>query len=366
MRIGFRISSLGFGGAERVFLSLAKEFKNNYSWEVDFIVDSALGETYILAEKNGFNLINLNVSRTYKSIKPLKSYFEQFRPDVIISAYTETNAACVLSKLFSNYKPTIIISEHASIKEHWQSKSALKKLVLHSIVRGIYRLADGHIGVSKGVSAQIEALCNHKVETIYNPVRFQGTNNLYPKTETETDELRLLSVGRISEPKNYLTLLKSLLILLRTRKVKLTIVGGIYEQNEYKILIDFISEHTLQEYVVFAGFTESVESYYKNADVFVLSSAWEGFGNVIIEAMSFGLPIVSTNCNYGPSEILEDGRYGSLVDVGDYQKLANLILKEAESPSETPQNLIKRSQDFSEKIIANQYKDYIEKAVGKI
>jgi glycosyltransferase involved in cell wall biosynthesis len=364
MRIGFRISTLGFGGAERVFLSLAKEFKNNYSWNVDFIVDSALGETYNLAEKKGFNLIDLKVNRSYKSIKPLKGYFESVRPDVIISAYTETNATCLLAKLFSTYKPKIIVTEHASILEHWQDKNFTRKLILQSVVRVLYRLADGHIGVSKGVSTQIEALCKRKVKTIYNPVRFQGNNDSYKKNNS--DIIRILAVGRISVPKDYLTLLKALEVLKHNNNVKLTIVGGTYDENEYKLLRDFITHHELHEYVEFAGFTENVEHYYQNSDIFVLSSAWEGFGNVIIEAMSFGLPVVSTNCNYGPSEILKNGRYGSLVNVSDYQKLAKMILIEAESPTETPQNLITRSKDFSEKIISKQYKDYIETVVGAI
>jgi glycosyltransferase involved in cell wall biosynthesis len=75
-----------------------------------------------------------------------------------------------------------------------------------------------------------------------------------------------------------------------------------------------------------------VNTFYQEADMFVMSSAWEGFGNVIVEAMAFGLPIVSTNCNYGPGEILEQGRYGRLVNVADSQALADAIMEESDSP----------------------------------
>lgn len=167
--------------------------------------------------------------------------------------------------------------------------------------------------------------------------------------------LQLLSVGRISRPKDYSTLIKAIPLILKEREVSLTIVGGIFCEKEYEKLKSLINGLGIDDYVHFVGYTDNVAKYYKSADIFILSSAWEGFGNVIVEAMSFGLPVVATNCNYGPSEILDGGRYGRLAPVSDSYSLAKAILEEAESPLVNQSELISRSTDFSEENIASQY-----------
>lgn len=363
MKIVFRISKLGFGGAEQVFMSLAKEFSCKYKAEILFVVDNNLGKNYLNIKEQGFKVINLNVKRTLFSIFKLAKFIKHEQPDVLLSAYTDTNAACILSSLIAGSKSKVIVSEHASLKEHWKGKNRLKRFLLKFYVSYVYRFSDHITCVSQGLSRDVIKLLKleEKVSTIYNPVRFKSNDfeNITNKTIT-----KLLAVGRISVQKDYLTLLYMLSILKNNYNVHLTIVGGIFDDIEYNKLCTLVAKLNITKNITFAGYTDKVENYYEVADIFVLSSAWEGFGNVIVEAMAFGLPIVSTNCNYGPSEILENGKYGRLVSVGDYKELAAAITDEMKDPLVTPECLRRRALDFSESKIAEEYYKLIEKVVN--
>ncbi|KHT46974.1 glycosyltransferase [Vibrio sinaloensis] len=366
MKILFRISKLGFGGAEQVFLSVAKELYSTKRNEIIFVVDNDIGENVNTAKMHGFKVISLEATRTMKSIWPLKRIIEKERPDVIISAYTDTNAACLISSFLSKFKCKVIVSEHASLHEHWAKKSKLKRLILTFYVAYVYRLSDKVICVSNGLKNQVSSLLKARVpiETIYNPVRFKPRNKL-TSCKQEHETLQLLAVGRISEPKDYDTLIKSVQLVSQKIPVHLTIVGGVFCNNELEKLKKLVSDLKIENSITFAGFSNDVQHYYSSAHIFVLSSAWEGFGNVIVEAMAFGLPIISTDCNYGPAEILEHGRYGRLVPVSNSTEMAKAIIRESQSPLVDKSQLIMRSTDFSESKIASQYLNTIERTLNE-
>jgi len=177
--------------------------------------------------------------------------------------------------------------------------------------------------------------------------------------------LNLVAVGRIAPQKDYSTLILALAKVKIYQKVHLKIVGGTGDAAELNKVQQLITKLKLDNDIELVGYTDAVNKYYESADIFVLSSAWEGFGNVIVEAMAFGLPVISTDCNYGPSEILEDGKYGRLAGVGDDEKLADLIMLEAKQPLTTRAALVQRSSEFSENIIAGQYQQLIEEVVNE-
>jgi len=367
MKVIFRISKLGFGGAEQVFLSIAREFKNKYSYEIIFVVDHHVGENISVAEAMGCQVVTLNASRTLTSIVPFAKVIDNIKPDVVISAYTDTNAACLLSVLISRHKPAVIVSEHASLHEHWQAKSMLKKKILKFYVGWVYKLSDKVLCVSKGLQNQIDVLLKNpeKTTTIHNPVRFEHVEVNEREIRTASKMLNLVAVGRIAPPKDYSTLVEAIQKIKQEHPVKLRIVGGIGDTRELNKVKQEVVRCKLTEDIEFVGYTDTVEVYYKEADIFVLSSAWEGFGNVIVEAMAFGLPVVSTNCNYGPAEILANGKYGRLVNVGDSDALAAAITEEWQRPLTNKAALISRSQEFSEDKISQQYHSLIQEVISE-
>ncbi|GHY15925.1 glycosyltransferase [Vibrio cholerae] len=365
MKVMFRISKMGFGGAEQVFISLAKYLTIKHKYEVCFVVDKSQGDNIGEPEKLGCSVISLNVRRNFLSFLPFIKAINTFKPDVIISAYTDTNAVCMMSSLFSQHKAKVILTEHASLYEHWKSKGFFKVLILKFYVKFIYRLASKVVCVSNGLSNQVKELMgyNSDIKTIYNPVRKIECIGFSNKDESV---INLLAVGRISKPKDYLTLIKAVAEIKKTHMVNLNIVGGVFDKIEYNNIVLLVNKIGLQNEVNFVGYTEQLGIFYKNADVFVLCSAWEGFGNVLVEALSFGLPIVSTDCNFGPREILENGNYGLLVPVGDFKMLANAIIEQYTNPIHKKSDLINRSESFSEIKIGNEYYDLInEVCYGK-
>jgi len=357
MKIAFRISKMGFGGAERVFLSVANELATKHQCEIHFIVDSiGVGNTESLVIEKGFKLLSLDCNNTLKTIQPLKRYIDKERPDILISAYTDTNFAAIVSTKIANHKIKIIVSEHASLKEHWQYSSLIRRAKLFLYVKFVYRLADHVLAVSAGVASQLSkiGLPIKKLSYIHNPVRF----NIQPKAkrvEGKSESLVVLAVGRITKQKDYLTLIKAFQLLTKTINARLVIVGGVHDHVEKQKLDDFVASNQLEDIIEFIGFTESVEQYYQKADVFVLSSAWEGFGNVIVEALAFGLPVVSTDCNHGPAEILVKGRYGKLVPVGNYHAMAYAMSDVLNNNLFDPTKQVERAKQFSEAKIAESY-----------
>jgi len=366
MKVIFRISKLGFGGAEQVFLSIAREFKNKYSYEIIFVVDRYVGENISVAEEMGCQVISLNASRTLTSILPFTKVINNITPDVVISAYTDTNAACLLSVLISRHKPAVIVSEHASLHEHWQAKSKLKKKILKFYVSWVYKLSDKVMCVSKGLQNQVDVLLRQpqKTITVHNPVRFKCIDVNEREIRTASKMINLVAVGRVAPPKDYLTLVQAVKEIKKQYPVKLSIVGGTTDTREFDKVKQEVELCQLIKEIEFVGYTDKVENYYKKADIFVLSSAWEGFGNVIIEAMAFGLPVVATNCNHGPAEILANGKYGRLVNVADGDALAVAIMEEWGAPLTSKVALITRSQEFSEDKISQQYHALIQEVVS--
>lgn len=367
MKIAFRISTMGHGGAERVFLSVAKVLKRDFGFEVDFVVDKLIkGKTEAIVTEQGYHLYGLSCTRTLKSVIPLKNYIDEHKPDVIISAYTDTNMAAVLSTKLAKHQCRLIVSEHASLAEHWQNHSTKRKVLLNLYVKYGYRFADHILAVSKGIALSIQNIGHaaNNVSYIYNPVRF---NALVPKADQSSNKVpTILAVGRVAKQKDYATLLQAFNLLNQTQDARLVIVGAVYEQDEKNKLDQYLSSKNLSEKVTFVDFTENIQDYYAMADLFVLSSAWEGFGNVIVEALAFGLPIVSTNCNYGPAEILEDGKYGQLVPVGDYTALSIALAKTLNQLGDVDsERLMQRSLDFSEENIGQQYFKLIKRVVSR-
>ena len=124
------------------------------------------------------------------------------------------------------------------------------------------------------------------------------------------------------------------------------------EGEERSKLETLVQELGLEKEVSLPGFVDNPHKYMKRAAVFVLSSKWEGFGNVLVEAMALGTPVVSTNCPSGPAEILEGGKHGKLVPIGDERKLARAILESMWAPR---CQAVSRAKEFNVKEIGDRY-----------
>ncbi len=258
------------------------------------------------------------------------------------------------------------MSEHASLKEHWQHVTLKRWILLNAYVKFGYRLADYILTVSEGIASQIIKMgySKNKVGCIYNPVRFHANSINKDTSQNISAKPTILAVGRIAKQKDYLTLLRAFNLLDKEMNAQLKIVGGVHELSEKERLDHFIQENNLVGQIDFVGFTENIQEYYAMADIFVLSSAWEGFGNVIVEALVFGLPVVSTDCNHGPAEILQDGKFGKLVPVGDSRAMAGAINDILKNNPFDPKDQVIRAKDFSESTIGEIYYQLFKKVMS--
>lgn len=371
MLVTFRLSALGFGGTERVFLSVADFLSTSCGCQINFVVDKISGhETEQIALTKGYEVIGLNASRTWKTIVPFAKYLKMKKPDIVLSAYTETNAAALISNAINRFRAPIVVTEHASLDDNWRNRSSLQRVALELMVRYVYKFADHVLCVSRGVAEQLaERLTHAHISYIHNPARF--TQRVRPQKEArlvlgiDPEISMILAVGRICKHKNYLMLLQAFKNLQTTDSPVLYIVGGVHEADEKARIDKFIAEHDLGGRVQFVDFTEDVQVYYEAADLLALSSTSEGFGNVLVEALAFGLPVVSSRCKFGPAEILEDGKFGVLVEVDDFAAMSKAIHQVLEQNPFDPQRQIQRAESFSERRIGEQYYQLICATSGR-
>lgn len=361
MLITFRLSALGFGGTERVFLSVADFLSSKYGYSIDFVIDKVnCHETEKIATNKGYRVIGLNCTRTIRTIYPFYKYLKREKPSIVFSAYTETNTAMLISNMLNIFNTPTIVTEHAALDEHWAYRSRSKKILLELMVKYAYKYADRIICVSKGMIEQLSRRVSHpNISFIHNPVRFSlRTRSKFEARcllSIDLDKNILIAVGRISKQKNYLMLLQAFNAMNSSGDSLLYIIGGVYEKDEKVKLDQYIEKHDLISKIFFIDFTHDVHRYYEAADVLVLSSAWEGFGNVLVEALAFGLPVVSTRCNYGPAEILAEGQFGYLVDVDDFQSMAKLIGDVITSRPFNSECQTNRALVFSESNVGENY-----------
>ena len=327
-RIAFFLPTLHGGGAEKVVLNLLKGMTSK-NLAIDLILASAEGP-YLNQIPESINVVNLAVGRVIKAIFPLAQYLKQYQPHVLISHMSHANIMAILARKLINQKIRLILVQHNTLSA---AKSSLfRAKLVPPLMRLLYPQADIIVGVSQNVSQDLAAQLNlnpQKVQTIYNPVvdeeLFTKANAGVEHPWFTSDKIPIfLAVGRLTKQKDFSTLIKAFALVKEQVAARLMILGEGECRQELEVTI---SNLHLQEDVALPGFVDNPYAYMKQAKALVLSSRWEGLGNVLIEALACGCPVIATDCPSGPKEILESGKYGDLVAVGDYQSLSQKMLK---------------------------------------
>jgi glycosyltransferase involved in cell wall biosynthesis len=356
MNISILLPDLRGGGVERMRLVLAKEFMNA-GHNVEFLLMNKRGDLLDEALKE-FTIVDLHVNRLRNLPVALIRYLNINKPDVLLAGMWPLTVIAPTIQRLSRSHCKVIVSEHAIISAQYHEKGALHRLLLRLSCSVGYRLAHGNIGVSKGVVKDMENISNLKEENftvVHNPVSPRHIPNkitleMVDKIWSAPSGARILSVGKMKAVKNHALLIRAF-ANLTLNDARLVIVGhGECKSDLYDLAVSL----GIEEKVIFAGFHLDPTPFYMTANVFVLSSNFEGFGNVLLEAMANGLSIVSTSCPSGPCEILDNGRFGYLTPVGDENAMSNAILKAIHSPFDS--DLLKRrARDFKPEISAQKY-----------
>lgn len=350
-KISFFIPSLRGGGAERMFVNLANAFSEK-GFNVSLILAQKEGP-YLSLINEKVNVVDLGASRVLFSLFPLVKYLRKENPDYLLSTLNHANIVAVMAKIFSFSKTKLIIR----VPNYISISANVKEKIFAKV---FYKKADKIIAISKGIKNDLVStlgLSADKIEVIYNPVfeysileKFKE-NIDHPYFKSEKNKI-FLGVGRLTYQKDFETLLRAFSkINKKLKNTKLIILG---EGEDREKLQELIIERGLKNDVSIPGFADNPYAYMAKSDVFVLSSRFEGFGNVIVEAMACGTSVVSTDCPSGPREILEDGKFGKLVSVGDYKEMAKAIEETLENSMDS-KILQKRAKDFDIEKISEKY-----------
>lgn len=353
--IAFILPNLQTGGVETLSISLAKEFEKK-GYTPEFVLVEAKGDLLASVSKN-WNIVDLKSKRLRSAIVPLNQYLRGKKPDAMIAALWPLTCVSLIAKIFSGSSLVAAVSEHNTLSQQYSHFGFFRRFFLKLSLM-LYRLADIRITVSSGVANDVSRLSGipkEKFNIIYNPLPFEISKSLDIKEAESTwnhwTGSRVITVGRLKKQKNHLMLIEAFKKLLERMDARLIILGsGELEQT----IRNKIQSLALADKVLMPGQTPDPIPFYCSSNLFVLSSDYEGFGNVIIEALACGLPIVSTDCPSGPAEILENGRFGTLTPVGDSHALADAMFNALNSEHDYDA-LKRRARDFSPDIIANQY-----------
>lgn len=349
------------GGAERVCVNLANAFASR-GLAVDAVVMRNEGELRALLDPR-VRVRDLGAPRPRYVFFPLVRYLRSAKPDALLANMWPLTILAVLARKYSKVRCKLVVVEHTTWSVSRLARRWRTRLMIKSTMRYLLPKADAVVAVSKGAAldlAQFAGLKSGIVRTIYNPVvHGKGSGQAVIPERCSAwaagPHKRVLAVGTLKAVKDLPTLLQAFSLLCGQMDARLLILGDGNERARLELLV---RELGLQEVVEMPGFELDTSPFYAHADLFVLSSVNEGLSTVIIEALERGVPVVSTDCPSGPREILDNGRYGKLVPVGDVKALAASMQASLLSTHDHA-TLIKRSEDFHVDTAVEQYLDIL-------
>lgn len=334
-QVAFFLPSLRGGGAERTMINLVRGFTDR-SYIVDLVLAKAEGP-YLSEVPSSVRIVDLHASRVLFALPRLVRYLRQERPRVLLSTLSHANLIALWARWLARVETRIIVREASNVSINTLNTINRRGKLIPFLLRLFFPWADTIVALSKGVADDLIFTINlpkEKVRVVYNPVI---TPNLLTKAEEPVDHPWfvfgeppvLISVGRLTLEKDHPTLIRAFAQVRQQIPARLMILG---EGDERPRLEALIRELGVEIDVALPGFVENPIKYMKRSSVFVLSSRWEGFGNVLVEAMAVGIPVISTNCPNGPAEITNNGEFGSLVPIGDVDAMAKSIRKALDKP----------------------------------
>lgn len=330
------LSELTDGGAERIMLNLAEGFVAR-GFETDLVVCRGHGPMRQLVPPT-VRIVDLKAERPLTSMPELVFYLFRERPSALLAALTNVSVLALLATFLTGSRTRVAVREgfHPSKQQEIETKLGLR--ISHLLAPALYPRAHARIANSEGTAAdlaRIMGLPRRSITRIYNPALTDDIPVLmrepidHPWFRPE-DPPVILAAGRLEPEKDFATLLRAFRLARSDRDVRLVILG---EGEARSSLEQLAAELGIAQDVALPGFVMNPFAFMARADVFVLSSKWEGFANVLVEALACGAAVVSTDCPSGPAEILDNGTYGRLVPVGDYRSMANAIIAAIEEPA---------------------------------
>jgi glycosyltransferase involved in cell wall biosynthesis len=326
--VAILLPHLEVGGAELSMLRIARGLAEEHGLAVDLLTPRPWGG---LRDALGprVRLVALRGGSTSRALPCLAGYVARLRPGVLISGQPHLNIAAAAACALAGGRTALVLIEHAPLAHEVACYGGWRYRSLRHLVPPVYRRAAAVVAISNGVGEGLRRLVPGLVpEVIPNPVlpedlaRLKAAPAGHPWLGDGGPPV-IASVGRLSVEKDFPTLVRAFALVARQRPARLLLLG---EGPDRERIMATAAAEGVADLVALPGRAANVFAPLSRAQAFALSSRFEGFGNVLVEALACGLPVVSTDCPVGPREILADGRFGRLILPGDIPAMAAGLL----------------------------------------
>lgn len=359
-RVDFFLPSLEGGGAEKSAVVLANQL-SSMGFQVGIILVKAEGPL-LAAVSPSVEVVSLGKRRVRSSLWALVRLLSMRRPSVVLSFLTHANIVAALAKKLCPHHFRLILSQHSVISHQNLRQLRIGGQPLKRIASLCYPLADHIIAVSEGVRNDLLKLLGlppEQIGMIHNPVnidqvQFQAQANVghrWLRKGGDRPFVLLVGVGRLVPDKHFDVFLRAVAKIAEKTQVKALILGDGPMRDELVAYADYLG---LGSDVEFLGFQGNPYPYIAGSDCLIMSSQSEAFSVVLVEALAVGCPVVATDCDFGPREILAGGQFGRLAEVGDSNGLAVSALATLRKPI-SPVILKQRASKYDATLVAAQY-----------
>jgi len=370
---------LGSGGAEKSLLRLVNNVDRNKVRPSVAVVRA--GGAY---ENNLAGDVPLHVlcrgpvwssaGRLLRALPAIRRLVQHQRPDIIFSVMDRTNVALMLALWGLRERPAVVLSVQNNPRAKYESqRGQFVDRAVFFLMKRLYPQADRIVTISRGVDEELTAMIpevQDRTDVIYNAgvdetVRLGARQPIEKALGKMAGEKTVVACGRLAEQKGFSHLLEAFARIRDRVSAHLIILGEGPLREELEAQVRRLR---LGSCVELPGFQENPFSYMAAADVFVLSSLWEGFGNVVVEAMACGTAVITTDCPHGPGEIVEGGESGLLVSPADPKALADAmerILTDDVARGKLAEAGKERAQDFTAERVAAEHEVLFQRLMEK-
>lgn len=364
-RIAVLVSFSGQGGVERMIVNLIRG-----------LVELGQDIDLLLVRRQGPHLerippvvrqLPLGVQHTLLAAPALAGYLRRHRPAILLAAKDRAGRAAVLGRALARTDTPILLRLGTHLSTAMANKAPLTRWLRYTPIRLLYRHIDGIVAVSAGVAADTAAIArmpHERIQVIRNPVVTPELDALaaagcpHPWLAPGQPPV-ILGVGRLDRQKDFPTLIRAFTLLQARQRCRLIILG---EGRDRAALVALATELGVADDLDLPGFQANPYAFMARAALFVLSSAWEGSPNALTEAMALGVPVVATDCPSGPAELLDHGRHGRIVPVGDASALAGAMTATLDAPQPS-ERLRAAVAEYDQAIAARRYLEWMASVV---
>jgi glycosyltransferase involved in cell wall biosynthesis len=327
-RVAIFTANMDGGGAERAMLKLAGGIAG-HGYDVDLVLSRAEGH-YLQEVPDSVRIVDLHARRVLSSIPGLVRYLRRERPNAMLTSMNYVNIVGIWARTLARVDTRLIVNEQNALSLEAAHSPRRRHRLMPRLIKRFYPWADGVTSVARGTADDLVSTAGvspNLIEVVHNPIVTTELRELVAEPLGHPwfgpgQVPVVLGVGRLAPQKDFGTLIGAFARVVVRRPCRLMILGDGPERASLEALV---AERGLTGSVDLPGWVSNPYPYMAHAGVFVLSSRWEGLPSVLIEALFCEVPVVATDCLSGPREILEGGRYGALVPVGDEEALAAAI-----------------------------------------